>query len=81
MVRKRWFSNTTPKSYASPVNGRECTPPNERIQLFYVAESHHEIFRCVAQTQHHAREVALYTHFSPGTLVAHLIHRTMDHLT
>jgi hypothetical protein len=40
MVRKRCFSNTTPKSYASRrVNCRECTPAINSIQLLYVAES------------------------------------------
>ena len=44
MVRKRCFSNTTPKSYASRrLSCRECTPANECIQTFCVAESRQEI--------------------------------------
>ena len=44
MVRKRCFSNTTPKSFASRrLIARECTPANSRIQLLYVAESRQEI--------------------------------------
>lgn len=39
MVRKRCFSNTTPKSYASRrVSWRECTPANRSIQTICVAE-------------------------------------------
>lgn len=82
MVRKRCFSNTTPKSYASRrVNCRECTPAINSIQLLYVAESRQGIPDVWRERNTALVRTLIYFTSPPGTSVAPLFTASMDHLT